>query len=80
MIQIDHDPEADALYIRLRSADVADTRQAANYIYIDVDGEGAPLGIELLFASQLIAQNGLMSVAVNFSSPMTLAASELAPA
>jgi uncharacterized protein YuzE len=69
MMQIDYDAEADALYIRLRAGDVADTRQADKYIFVDVDEEGIPLGIEILFAGRLLTQNGLTSVTVNLNQP-----------
>ncbi len=79
-MQIDYDAEADALYIRLRAGEVIDTRQADKYIFVDVDEEGVPLGIEILFAGRLIAQNGLTSVTVNLSQSPTSADNKLVPA
>jgi uncharacterized protein YuzE len=79
-MQIDYDAQADAVYIRLRAGEVADTRQADRYIFIDVDKDGVPLGIEILFAGRLIAQNGLTSVTVNLAQSTPLADSELVPA
>jgi uncharacterized protein YuzE len=79
-MQIDYDPQADAVYIRLRAGEVADTRQADRYIFVDVDQDGVPLGIEILFAGRLIAQNGLTSVTVNLTQSIPSADSELLPA
>lgn len=75
-MQIDYDPQADAVYIRLRLGEVSDTVEAGKYIYVDVDDEGVPLGIEILFAGRLNTQNDLTSVTVNIghSSPMADAA------
>ena len=79
-MQIDYDPQADAVYIRLRAGEVADTRQADRYIFVDVDQDGVPLGIEILFAGRLIAQNGLTSVTVNLTQSTPSADSERVPA
>ena len=79
-MQIDYDTRADAMYIRLRAGEVADTRQVDQYIFVDVDKDGVPLGIEILFAGRLLAQNGLTSVTVNLIQSTTSADSELVPA
>jgi uncharacterized protein YuzE len=70
MMQIDYDPLADAIYIRLRNGEVADTIESGKYIYVDVDEEGMPLGVEILFAGRLLTQNGLTSVTVNIGQPI----------
>ena len=49
-MQIDYDPQADAVYVRLRAGDVDDTLAVGQTIYVDVDKEGVPLGLEILFA------------------------------
>ena len=64
-MQINYDPEADALYIQLRQGDVDDTLEAGKYVYVDVDKEGVPLGVELLFAGRLLNQEEMTSVTVN---------------
>ena len=64
-MQIDYDPHADAVYIRLRDGEVAETLEAGKYVYVDVDEEGVPLGIELLFAGRLMTKEGLASITVN---------------
>jgi len=66
-VQIDYDPQADAIYIRLRPGEVNDTLAIGKYIYADVDKDGVPLGLEILFAGQVLAGEGLTSVTVNLS-------------
>ena len=66
-MQIDYDPQADAIYIRLRPGEVNDTLAIGKYIYADVDKDGVPLGLEILFAGQVLAGEGLTSVTVNLS-------------
>ncbi len=66
-MQIDYDPQADAVYIRFRAGEVDDTLQAGKYVYVDVDEEGAPLGLEILFAGRTLDQGDMASVTVNFS-------------
>lgn len=67
-MQIDYDPQSDALYIHLRKGEVDDTIETAKYVYVDVDKEGVPLGIELLFAGRLLPKENLTSVTFNFGS------------
>lgn len=64
-MQIDYDPEADAIYIRLRDGKVDDTREISKYIYVDVDGTGIPLGLEILFASHVLADKEMTSIILN---------------
>jgi len=65
-MQIDFDPEADAVYIRLREGEVDDTLEAGKYVYVDIDKEGVPLGIEILFAARYLSKENLASVTFNF--------------
>ncbi|VAW29806.1 hypothetical protein MNBD_CHLOROFLEXI01-4136 [hydrothermal vent metagenome] len=64
-MQIDYDPQADAIYIRLRGGNVDDTREISKYIYVDVDKTGVPLGLEILFASHVLADKDMTSVTLN---------------
>jgi uncharacterized protein YuzE len=68
MLQINYDPQADAIYIRLREGEVDNTVQVGKYIYADVDGNGLPLGLEILFASRVMASKEVTSVSFNISS------------
>lgn len=47
-MQIDYDPQADTMYIQLRQGEVDDTLEINKYIYVDVDEDAVPLGIEIL--------------------------------
>jgi uncharacterized protein YuzE len=66
-MQIDYDSQADAIYVRLRSGEVDDTLTVGRYIYVDVDQDGVPLGLEILFAGRVLAGQDLTSVTVNLS-------------
>ena len=67
MLQINYDPQADAIYIRLREGEVDNTLSVGKYIYADVDANGVPLGLEILFASRVMANKELTSVSFNVS-------------
>lgn len=64
-MQIDYDPEADAIYVRLRDGVVDDTLEAGKTIFVDVDSEGLPLGLEILFAGRVLGQSDFTRVTVN---------------
>lgn len=68
MRQINYDPQADAIYIRLREGKVDNTLPVGKYIYADVDENKVPLGLEILFASRVMASEELSSVSFNISS------------
>lgn len=67
MMQINYDPQADAIYIRLREGEVDNTLSVGKYIYADVDENGVPLGLEILFASRVMANKELTTVSFNVS-------------
>jgi uncharacterized protein YuzE len=62
---IEYDPQADAVYIQLRKGEIAETVETSKYIYTDVDQEGQPLGIEILFVTRHLALEDLGSVTFN---------------
>ncbi len=66
-MQIDYDPQADTMYIQLRPGEVDDTLEVSKYIYVDVDPEGVPLGLEVLFSKRVLDQIDLSSITVNIS-------------
>ena len=72
-MQINYDPQADAIYIRLRDGDVDDTREVSKYIYVDVDESGIPLGLEILFASHVLADKDMASVTLNIGRSLQVA-------
>ena len=65
LMQIDYDPEADAIYIRLRDGDIDHTVEASKYVFVDVDGAGVPLGLEILFAGRVLGKTDITSITVN---------------
>jgi uncharacterized protein YuzE len=67
-MKIDYDPEANAVYIQLRSGEVDDTVASSEYIFVDVDDAGVPLGVEILFADRVLAGDDIASVTVNVGS------------
>jgi uncharacterized protein YuzE len=64
-MQINFDSQADVLYIQFRQGEVDDTLEAGKYVYVDVDQDGVPLGLEILFAGRLLAEEDMTSVTVN---------------
>ncbi len=64
-MQIDYDPQTEAIYIQLRTGEVDDTLEAGKYVYVDVDKDGVPLGLEILFAGRVLAEEDMTSVTVN---------------
>jgi uncharacterized protein YuzE len=75
-MRIDYDPEADAMYIRLRDGEVDDTLEASKYVFVDVDAEGVPIGLELLFAGRTLATDDVTSVTVNIGRQLQPAQAE----
>jgi uncharacterized protein YuzE len=51
-MRIHYSPEADALYIRLKETDIADTNELTYDIILDYDKDGNIIGIEILSASE----------------------------
>jgi uncharacterized protein YuzE len=66
-MQIDYDPQADAIYVQLRPGEVDDTLTVGKYIFVDVDKDGVPLGLEILFAGRVLASQDITSVTVNLN-------------
>ncbi|NKQ34161.1 MAG: DUF2283 domain-containing protein [Chloroflexi bacterium] len=44
-----------------------DTREISKYIYVDVDENGNPLGLEILFASHVLPDKEMTSVTLNIA-------------
>ncbi len=58
-MKVECDPEADAVYIRLRDSEVATTRELDDNLIIDLDKDGKIVGIELLFVSDYLRPEDL---------------------
>jgi uncharacterized protein YuzE len=78
-MQIDYDPQADTMYLQLRPGEVDDTLEVNRYIYVDVDANEVPLGIEILFVSRVLGQVDMASITLNISRPAELAADTISP-
>ena len=75
-MQIDYDPQAEAIYIQLRTGEVDDTLEAGKYVHVDVDKDGVPLGLEILFAGRVLAEEDVTSVTVNIGRIAQVAGAE----
>jgi len=45
-----YDPNANAAYIQVADADVSETVQLGDGVYLDIDADGKPVGVEVLNA------------------------------
>jgi uncharacterized protein YuzE len=65
-MRLEYDPEADALYLRLKKGRVSETVETAENVFVDLDAGGEPLGIEILFVSKRYPSEELASVSVHW--------------
>jgi len=63
-VRIEIDRRADAIYIRLREAEIATTRELHDNLIVDVDAEGRTVGTELLFVSDYLRPEDLETFTV----------------
>ena len=63
-MKLEYDRQADAIYIRLREAEVENTRELDDHVIIDLDANGRMVGIELLFVSDYLRPEDLESFTV----------------
>ena len=61
-MRITYDPEADALYIELRRATPADSRDLEEGVTADLDADGHLIGIEVLHVRERLGREALTSV------------------
>ena len=64
-MEIEYDPEADALYIQVREADAADNIDIDDGISVDVDAERHIVGLEILDASKSLTAADLSSIVIH---------------
>lgn len=48
---LEYDKEANAFYLRFSDAEVDDTIPLSDAVYVDLDANGDPIGIEILHAT-----------------------------
>jgi uncharacterized protein YuzE len=51
-MNVEYDPAADAMYIRLLSGDVVESDEVKEGVILDYDADGRVVGIEILDASR----------------------------
>jgi uncharacterized protein YuzE len=61
-VRITYDPNADALYIKLKEDKIDESDEIAKGIVVDYDIEQNPVGIEILNASKLFGGKREMKV------------------
>ena len=61
-MRITYDPEADALYIELRQAMPADSRDIEEGVTANLDPDGHVIGIEVLHVRERLGHNALTRV------------------
>jgi uncharacterized protein YuzE len=49
--KITYDPEANALYLRFSDSEIAETLELSESVYVDLDADGVPVGLEVLDAT-----------------------------
>lgn len=54
MAQIRLDPDVNALYIRFSAGKVARTLELETFVYVDIDAQGYPVGLEFANADDFV--------------------------
>lgn len=76
------DPEADALYLRLNEAEIADSEQVAPGVVLDYDAQDTVVGVELLHVSKRAGKvdlRRLLFETLGASSPEAMTVRETSP-
>lgn len=63
-MKIEYSKDADALYIHLRDAPVAESRDVEEGVILDLDLDGHIVGLEVLDASERLGLNNLVNVSI----------------
>jgi uncharacterized protein YuzE len=63
-MRIEYSKGADALYIHLRDAPVAESRDVQEGVTLDLDADGGLIGIEVLDASERVGIDSLVNVSI----------------
>lgn len=61
-MKVEYDSETDAYYIRLRDGEIDDTLEAGKYVFVDIDEDGMPLGLDILFAGCLLNEDKIAAL------------------
>jgi uncharacterized protein YuzE len=63
-VRIEYSKQVDALYIHLREAPVAESRDVEEGVTLDFDAEGHIVGLEILDASERMGLSSLVNVSI----------------
>lgn len=63
-MRIEYSKHVDALYIHLREAPVAESRDVEEGVTLDFDAEGHLVGLEMLDASERMGLSNLVNVSI----------------
>lgn len=63
-MKIEYDPEADALYIQVREADVGDNIDIEDGVTVDVDADRHIVGLGILDASKRLTASELANIVI----------------
>jgi uncharacterized protein YuzE len=63
-MKIEYSKSVDALYIRLREAKIADSRDIEEGVTVDIDEKGHIVGIEILDASEKMNISDMVNISI----------------
>ncbi len=63
-MKIEYSKDVDALYIRLREARIADSKDIEEGVTVDLDEKGHIVGIEILDASEKLELSDLVNISI----------------
>ena len=63
-MKIEYSKSIDALYIKLRQAEIADSRDIEEGVTVDLDSDGHIVGIEILDASEKLNMSELVNITI----------------
>ena len=63
-MKIEYSKSVDALYIKLREAKVADSRDIEEGVTVDLDEKGHIIGLEILDASEKLNISDLVNISI----------------
>lgn len=70
-MEIKYDKKADAAYFRIRKGKIANTKELAKKVLVDLDKKGNVLGVEILNASLKFKGKKQISPIYKFKIPLT---------
>ena len=62
-MKIEYDDDVDALYIRIQNKEVFRTREIEEGVNVDLDEQGAVIGLEIIGAAERYDRNDIFNIA-----------------